>query len=223
MSIVNASNVAGAVNETSIGILWNAFKMALRDLVSIIPSILLALAIIAIYMGIAILLNRIIRRVFKLFRVDELIKPLIKQVPFSLTSLVVVLVDIGLGILALYSIVLTLFPEQVHTTTLIVSYAARVASVVFLVLFVFIALEAVVERIRMEAKMRGFILLLILFISLVPILDITALSHEVKTALAWGISIGIGLAIGVFAAWFFFHEILESIIESKKPKEVDSK
>ncbi len=219
MSMVNASNVTGAVNETSIGILWNAFKMALRDLVSIIPSILLALAIIAIYMGIAILLNRIIRRVFKLFRVDELIKPLIKQVPFSLTSLVVVLVDIGLGILALYSIVLTLFPEQVHTTTLIVSYAARVASVVFLVLFVFIALEAVVERIRMEAKMRGFILLLILFLSLVPILDITALSHEVKTALAWGISIGIGLAIGVFAAWFFFHEILESMIESKKAKE----
>ncbi len=218
MTTVNASNMTGVVNETSIGILWNAFKMALRDLVSIIPSILLALAIIAIYMGIAILLNRIIRRVFKLFKVDELVKPLIKQVPFSLTNLVVVLVDIGLGILALYSIVLTLFPEQVHTTTLIVSYAARVASVVFLVLFVFIALEAVVERIRMEAKMRGFILLLILFLSLVPILDITALSHEVKTALAWGISIGIGLAIGVFAAWFFFHEILESLIETRKTK-----
>lgn len=210
---INASNTT---NETSIEVLWQAFRLALRDLVNLVPSILIALAIIAIYMGIAILLTRIIRRIFKLFRVDELLKPFIKRTPFSLTSLVVILVDVGLALLAAYSIVLTLFPEQVHAITLVLSYAARVASVIFLILFVFIALEAVTEHIRMEAKMRGFILLLILFISIVPILDITALSYEVKTALAWGISIGVGLAIGVFTAWFFFHEILESMIRSRK-------
>jgi len=213
----NITNIT--VNETSIRVLWQAFRLAIRDLVNVVPSILLALVIIAIYIGLAILLNRIVRRVFKLFRVDELVKPLIRQTPFSLTSLVVVLIDIGLAILALYSIVLILFPEQVHTTTVIVYYVARVASVVFLILFVFIALEAIAERIRMEAKMRGFILFLLLFLSLVPILDITALSHEVKTALAWGISIGIGLAIGVFATWFFFHEILESMVRAKKGRE----
>lgn len=213
----NTTNIT--VNETSIRVLWQAFRLAIRDLVNVVPSILLALVIIAIYIGLAILLNRIIRRVFKLFRVDELIKPLIRQTPFSLTNLVVVLIDVGLAILALYSIVLILFPEQVYTTTIIIYYAARVASVVFLILFVFIALEAVAERIRMEAKMRGFILFLLLFLSLVPILDITALSHEVKTALAWGVSIGIGLAIGVFATWFFFHEILESMVRTRKERE----
>ena len=217
--MVGANITNMTINETSIEVLWQAFRLAIRDLVNVAPSILLALVIIAIYIGLAILLNRIIRRVFKLFRVDELLKPLIRQAPFSLTSLVVVLIDVGLAILALYSIVLVLFPEQVHTTTLVVYYAARVASVVFLILFVFIALEAIAERIRMEAKMRGFILFLILFLSLVPILDITALSHEVKTALAWGISIGIGLAIGVFATWFFFHEILESMVRAKKERE----
>lgn len=217
--MVEANITNMTINETSIEVLWQAFRLAIHDLVNVVPSILLALVIIAIYIGLAILLNRIIRRVFKLFRVDELLKPLIRQAPFSLTNLVVVLIDVGLAILALYSIVLVLFPEQVHTTTLIVYYTARVASVVFLILFVFIALEAIAERIRMEAKMRGFILFLILFLSLVPILDITALSHEVKTALAWGISIGIGLAIGVFATWFFFHEILESMVRTKKERE----
>lgn len=214
---VNTSNTT--VNETGVEVLWHAFKLALRDLVSIIPSILIALAIVAIYLGIAILLTRIIRRIFRLFRVDELLRPFIKRAPFSLTGLIVVLVNIGLALLAAYSITLTLFPGQAYTMTLILSYAARVASVIFLVLFVLIALEAVIEHIRIEAKMRGFILLLVLFISIVPVLDITALSYEVKTALAWGVSIGVGLAIGVFSAWFFFHEILESIIKSRKEQE----
>jgi len=212
--MVNGVNITG--NETGISILGKALYLALSDLVKILPDILIMLAIIAIYIGLAVLLTRIVRKIFNVFRVDELIKPLIKEVPFSLTSLVIVLIDIGLALLALYSIVLTLFPGQVHTTTLIISYVARVASVVFLVLFIFIALEAVAERIKMKPKTRSFILFLVLFISLVPILDITALSNEVKTALAWGISIGVGLAIGVFATWFFFHEILEEHVKTKK-------
>ncbi len=202
-------------NGTSAEILWQAFKGAIYDLVNAIPSILLALAIAVVYVGLAILLNRVIRGIFKVFHIDEFLRPYIRQAPFSFTSLVITLVDVGLAMLAVYSIVLIVFPGQLHLTNLVVQYAMRVVSVVFLILFVFIALEAIVERIRVEAKMRGFILFLILLLSFVPILDITALSSEVKSALAWGVSIGVGLAIGVFAAWFFFHEILESMTKRK--------
>ncbi len=205
-------------NKTSIKLLWEALRLALRDLIEIVPDILIALAIIAVYLAIAIILTRLVKKLFIVFKVDELLKPILKHAYFSITNLVLVLMNIGLALMALYSIILTLFPAQVHTTAMIIDYAARVASVIFLIFFIFIALNSVVERIRMEAKLRGFILLVTLFMTIVPLLDVTALSPEVKTALAWGISIGIGLTIGVFAAWYFFHEILEEKIREKKEK-----
>ena len=219
-AINNALNntTSPLVNRTGIKLVWEALRLALRDLIEVVPDILIALAIIAVYLAIAIILTRLVKKLFIVFKVDELLKPILKHAYFSITNLVLVLMNIGLALMALYSIVLTLFPEQVHTTTLIINYAARVASVVFLIFFIFIALNSVVERIRMEAKLRGFILLVTLFMTIVPLLDVTALSPEVKTALAWGISIGIGLAIGVFAAWYFFHEILEEKMKEKKEK-----
>ncbi len=213
------NTTSSIVNETGIKLVWEALRLALRDLVEVIPDVLIALAIIAVYLAIAIILTRLVRKLFIVFKVDELLKPILKHAYFSVTNLVLVLMNIGLALIALYSIVLTLFPEQVHTTTLVINYAARVASVVFLIFFIFIALNTVVERIRMEAKLRGFILLVTLFMTIVPLLDVTALSQEVKTALAWGISIGIGLAIGVFATWYFFHEILEEKLKTSKQKE----
>ncbi|MMZ67094.1 hypothetical protein D1872_296430 [compost metagenome] len=80
----------------------------------------------------------------------------------------------------------------------------------------FLMLETIIERIRMEAKLRGFMFLLILFISLALVLDVTTLSNEVKNALAFGISLGIGLMIGVFAAWYFFHDVIEKKIKGKQ-------
>lgn len=219
---VNGANTSSTlVNETGIKLILEALRLALRDLVKVVPDILIALTIIAIYLAIAIILTRLVKKIFIVFKVDEILKPLLKHAYFSVTNLVLVLMNIGLALIALYSIILILFPEQVHATTLVINYAARLASVIFLIFFIFIALNTVVERIRMEAKLKGFILLVTLFMTIVPLLDVTALSQEVKTALAWGISIGIGLAIGVFAAWYFFHEILEEKLKQEKRHEED--
>ncbi len=189
-------------------ILWKALQYSLRDLVSILPLILIALLIIAVYTLIAIILTRLVRSILRLINIDELAKPLIRY-RISLTNIIVILLNLGIGLLAVYSIALILYPTQVEVITFVVSYIARVASVVFLIIFVFIALEMIIERIRMEAKLRGFMFLIILFITLALLLDITALSEEVKHALALGISIGIGLSIGVFSLWYFFHDLLE--------------
>jgi len=207
-------NILIGLNNTSSGnysgteILWRALQYSLRDLVSILPLILIALLIIAVYTLIAIILTRLVRSVLKLINIDELAKPLMRY-RISLTNIIIILLNLGIGLLAVYSIALIVYPTQVEVITSIVSYIARVASVVFLIIFVFIALETIIERIRMEAKLRGFMFLIILFITLALLLDITALSEEVKHALALGISIGIGLSIGVFSLWYFFHELLE--------------
>jgi len=195
-------------NYTGTEILWRALQYSLRDLVSILPLILIALLIIAVYTLVAIILTRLIRSILRLINIDELAKPLIKY-RISLTNIIIILLNLGIGLLAVYSIALIVYPAQVEIITSIVSYIARVASVVFLIIFVFIMLETIIERIRMEAKLRGFMFLIILFVTLALLLDITALSEEVKHALALGISIGIGLSIGVFSLWYFFHDLFE--------------
>ncbi len=206
-NITNSTQVL--MNKTGVTTLWKAFKLALGDVARIVPEILLVLAIIATYFALGILITKLIKRLFTLLRVDELLKPFLKQTYFSLSGLVTALINLGIALLALYTIVLTVAPQQIHTLNLVIGYVSRVASVVFLVIFIFIALNAIVDKMRVEAKMKGFILLLLIFITIVPTLDITALSPEVKSALAWGLSLGIGLSIGVFSAWYFFHEILE--------------
>ncbi len=198
--------VSNAVNAT---LMEEAFRRAVADFVSMLPYIFIALAIIAIYVGVAVILSKLVRKLLVTLKVDELLKPLFKEAYFSLTNLVVALINVGIALLALYSIVLTLFPGQVHTLNTVLNYTARVVSVVFLIVFVFLAFNAIILRIRMEAKLRGFIFLLSFFITIVLILDITSISDQVKTALAWGVSVGIGLSIGVFAAWYFFHDYLQ--------------
>ncbi len=198
--------VGKAVNAT---IMEQAFRRAIADFVSMVPYIFIALAIIAIYVGIAVILTKLVRKLLTALKVDDLLKPLFKEAYFSLTNLIIALINVGIALLALYSIVLTLFPGQVHTLNTVLNYTARVVSVVFLIVFVFLAFNAIILRIRMEAKLRGFIFLLSFFITIVLILDITSISDQVKTALAWGVSVGIGLSIGVFAAWYFFHDYLQ--------------
>jgi len=205
--LVDLNNMSSG-NYTGTEILWKALQYSLRDLVSILPLILIALLVIAVYALVAIILTRLIRSILRLINIDELAKPLIKY-RISLTNIIIILLNLGIGLLAVYSIALIMYPTQVEVITSIVSYIARVASVVFLIIFVFIMLETIIEKIRMEAKLRGFMFLIILFVTLALLLDITALSEEVKHALALGISIGIGLSIGVFSLWYFFHDLFE--------------
>jgi len=60
--------------------------------------------------------------------------------------------------------------------------------------------------------MRGYFLFLLLLIMTVMIVDLTSLSEPAKRALEQGLSIGVGIAIGVFAVWFFFHQYLDKAI-----------
>ena len=69
-------------------------------------------------------------------------------------------------------------------------------------------LNSIVEKIKVKAKVKEFMFITILSITLILIVDAATVSEEVKASLAWGISLGLGLAIGVFAAWCYFRECL---------------
>lgn len=203
------------LNQTSIEVLWTAVELTLRDLAEILPKVLLALLIIVVYIVLMMIINRLLRRTLTLLRIDELVKPVIAEAYISLTGLIILLVDIGIILLSAYSVILAFFPERIHVANIVLDYLARYASIVFIIIISFIVLSAIVRYIRVETKLRGFMFLLLLFVTLILTIDMASLSQEIKTALAWGISIGITGLIIVFATWYFYHDILED--KKRKP------
>ncbi len=197
------------VNGTDIDVLGRAIENALRDLIYMLPRLAIGIAILAIFIAISIMVTRILRKFLQFFKIDELAKPMVKELPFSLTSIITYLTGFGIILVGLYSVVLLLFPKEIVLINEALSYLARVVSVVFMIVFVFVSLVIFTERIRLEARLRGFMFIILLFITIILVIDISALSDEVKAALAWGLSLGLGLAIGVFSAWYFFHEYLK--------------
>ena len=199
-------------SDTGVSILWEAFRLALQDLARMIPSVLLAVLIIAVYLVIGIMLNSVLRRFLRILRLDELAAPIARQLRIRPSSLIIALIDIGLVVLAGYTIILVVAPGYLELANQVVYYIAKVASVVALIVVAFVIINTIVGYIRLETKLRGFMFLILLFVTLILIIDIAALSEEVKTALTWGISIGLALLIAVFSVWYFFHEVLEKKI-----------
>ena len=184
-----------------------ALQLTLEELAFYLPKILFSIGILAVYVLITLVITKIVRKTIRFLKIDEIFKPFLKET-ISISDLIVFFVNLGLALLAIYTLTSILLPEYLHTLTSIIEYVGRIVSIVFIIFFTFILLNSIVERVRMETKMKGFMLLMTLFITLILIIDVTAVSEEVKASLTWGISLGLGLAIGVFAAWYFFHEYL---------------
>ncbi len=201
-------------NNTNI--FWEAFRTTLMELMDLLPRIFIALLIVFIYIIIIRIVNNLISKLIRVLHIEEAVKPLMKEAYISLSKIIIVLADIGIVLLAIYSIVYVLFPEQLAIANTILVYTARYASVVFIILFSYIVLNSIVRIIRAETKIRGFVFLLLLYITMLLTIDITALSETVKEALVWGISIGISVLISSFSIWYFFHEIWEKRKEEEK-------
>lgn len=184
-----------------------ALQLTLEELAFYLPKILFSIGILVVYVLIALVTTKIVRKTIRFLKIDEIFKPFLKET-ISISDLMVFFVNLGLALLAIYTLTSILLPEYLHALTSIIEYIGRIVSIVFIIFFTFILLNSIVERVRMETKMKGFMLLMTLFITLILIIDVTAISEEVKASLTWGISLGLGLAIGVFTAWYFFHEYL---------------
>jgi len=184
-----------------------ALQLTLEELAFYLPKILFSIGILVVYVLIALVTTKIVRKTIRFLKIDEIFKPFLKET-ISISDLIVFFVNLGLALLAMYTLTSILLPEYLHALTSIIEYIGRIVSIVFIIFFTFILLNSIVERVRMETKMKGFMLLMTLFITLILIIDVTAVSEEVKASLTWGMSLGLGLAIGVFAAWYFFHEYL---------------
>ncbi len=192
-----------SVGGGALQVLGEALERSIEDVAKALPDLLLAVAVAVIFFVVGLVLVRLIRKFLMILRIEEMVRPYIKY-GIPVNTIITALVAVGLALLAIHVIALILCPEAIGIVESTSRYVGRIVSVAFLVIFTFMVIDAVVERIRMERGLRGFMTLLTFLITTILIIDITSLSTEVKQALAWGLSLGIGLSIGVFTAWYFF-------------------
>ncbi|BEP16805.1 hypothetical protein PYJP_01570 [Pyrofollis japonicus] len=183
-----------------------AIRLALRDVTSIVPKLAASVLAGAVMALLSVLIVRLVARLLRASKIDELLDPLFTRygVPFTLSSLINGLLVFALVLITIYVSIVAGFPEygDIAAQTIIIS--ARIASVFVMILLTYVAVNYVTEKLRMEKGLKGFMALVIFDISLILIVDVTALSPVVKEALAWGLSLGLGLSIAVFTAWYFF-------------------
>ncbi|MEM4733871.1 MAG: hypothetical protein QXD70_05020, partial [Candidatus Bathyarchaeia archaeon] len=170
----------------------------------------------------------------KLAKLDAMFKQFTGfTLPFSLDSLIIFLADLGIVLIAIYGLVnLLLGPQYLQLISDGVYYGARVVSIVVIAIIIFAIFNMLISKVKVDTRLRSYAMVIVLILITAMLIDITALSDQVKNALTLGLSIGVGIAIGVFAIWFFFHEYLDKSFkiesftkpseETQVPKDVKS-
>jgi hypothetical protein len=208
---------ASLAEETFFETLRQIFTQIAMETVRLIPKIFIALIMVVITFLVIKVLNYSFRKLLKLAKLDKTFMQLSGfSLPFSLDSLIIFLADLGVALIALYAMVnLFLGTQYLHVMNDGLYYGARIVSIVIIAIVIIAIFNMVMSRVRVETRLRSYALFIVLLLITAMLIDITALSDPVKNALITGLSIGVGISIGVFAAWFFFHDYLDKIFKTK--------
>jgi hypothetical protein len=138
------------------------------------------------------------------------------SLPFAMDSLIIFLADLGVALISLYAMVnLFLGAQYLQLMHEGLYYGARVVSIVVIAIVVLAISNALIGRIRVETRLRSYAMFIVLLLITAMLVDITALSDPVKNALITGLSVGVGISVGVFAIWFFFHDYFDRMLKIK--------
>ncbi len=205
-----------------LNVLAKLLEQLTAEIINLMPRLFLTIIIFIAAALIVKITNAILNRLLRFANINELIKTFTGvDFPFSIGKLIVYLADLGIVLIALYGVFsLILEPRHMSMVNEAVTYGTKVLSVTIIILFVFSGFNAFINKIKVETKLRGYFLFILLLMSTALLIDITSLSDPVKNALVTGLSIGIGVSIGVFAAWFFFKEYMDKMIEFKEKQQV---
>jgi len=191
-------------------------RLALET-ISLLPKILACVVVIVLAFVVIKTINALLWRLLKFAKLDAIFNRFVGfALPFSLERLIVVLADVGVMVAAFYAMAsLFLDPSFMQMINDGLYYTARVFSVVIIALLIFAIFSNLTAKIKVDPRFRMYTLMILILLVTAMLIDITALSSEVKSALVTGLSMGVGVTIGAFAIWFFFHEYLEVRVKSK--------
>ncbi|MBC7131230.1 hypothetical protein H5T51_08505 [Candidatus Bathyarchaeota archaeon] len=197
--------------ESIIELFRDIFAQIGAETVNLLPKVFVALIVIMIMLLVIKVLNLSFRKLLKLARLDELFKRFTGfTLPFSMDKLIIFLADLGIVLIVVYGLAhLFLGAQYLQLINDGLYYGARVFSIIIIAIIIFAAFNVLIGRVRVETRLRSYAMLIALFLITAMLIDVTALSESVKNALTLGLSIGVGIAIGAFAVWFFFHDYLD--------------
>lgn len=210
--------------ENLFEILREMLTQIASETVWLIPKIFILLIVIVLTFLTIKVLNYAFRKLLKLAKLNELFKQLSGfSLAFSLDSLIIFLADLGIVLISLYAIVNLFLGEQyLQIMNEGIYYGARVISIVIIALIILATFTTVIDRIKVETRLRSYALFIVLLLITAMLVDITALSDPVKNALITGLSIGVGISIGVFAMWFFFHDYINRMAKARTGSKEES-
>ncbi|MGB9727722.1 MAG: hypothetical protein ACPLZF_04865 [Nitrososphaeria archaeon] len=196
-------------------------NLILNETINLFPKVALVILIFAISFALIKYVNRLIKWLVKVSKVEEFVGSIIpggSRIPLS--HIFSILANSGILITATALAVRIFVPEYTQLYRMALDYLARVASVIVISLIFIFGLDALVRSVKLEKKMDSFLLMIAFLLILAVLIDLTALSTETKSTLDFGIAIGMGLAIGAFAVWLFFSEHISrtektSVIQQK--------
>lgn len=202
------------VQEPIYDLFVDAMSEIVTDIATLLPRIILTIIILIIAFLAIRLLNIFFKRLLKLVNLDGIFKTLVKtELPFSLSNLIIILIDAGIILIAIFGLSNIFFdPSQMELIRGIFEYALRILSIIAVTILWFMMFDLLIERVRTDFRLRGYVLFILLIIVTMMIVDLTALSHSTKSVMEQGLSIGLGITVGVFAIWFFFHDYLDKLI-----------
>lgn len=204
------------------GNLFDLFRETLSqiaaEIVQIMPKIFLALIIIALTFLAVKAINFSLKKILKVAKIDETFTKMSGfSLPFKIDRLILFIANLGVVLLAIYSIAnLFLGTQYVQLMNQSIQYGIRIFSIAAIAIVILAVFNLIIGKIRVETRLRGYAMLIVLLLITAMLVDITALSDPVKQALTTGLSLGVGISIGVFAFWFFFHEYLDKKLEPKE-------
>lgn len=206
-----------ALGEDVFELLMEVLSQVALELIQLTPKIFISIIVIVVSFLVIKVLNTVLSKLLGFAKLDELLREVSGvSMPFSVGRLLTFLVDLGVALIALYSLVsLFLGAEYVRFMNDVLAYGGKLVSVVAMSLIILAAFNAVIGKVRIESRLKIYTRFVVLLIITAMLIDVTALSPQTKTALSTGLAIGVGAFIGVFAVWFFFHEYLDRLIAKK--------
>lgn len=189
-----------------------------NEILQLLPKILITLIVLALTVLAIKFLNFFLRKLLKLTKLNAIFEQLSGySLPFSVDNLIIFFADLGVVLISLYAIVdLFLGPQYLDLMAEGLRYSARIVSIVAIAIILLTTFNVVISRVKVETGLRSYALFIVLLLIIAMLIDVTALSDPIKNALTTGLAIGVGISIGVFAIWFFFHDYLDKMFKTER-------
>ena len=190
------------------------------EITQVAPRIFFAITAITIIALVGKILHTYLTKLLEFTDIDEGFEKIVGRTPpISISKIIIGAVDVGLAVLGVLIAARLLLPqESMNAFMEALVMLGKMASILLIALIILSLFNFLITRMKIETKLRSYLFFISFLILTALLIDISALSSEVKTSLVSGLSTGIGLSIAVFAAWFFFGDYVKEYLSRLKEK-----